>query len=113
MAPLADKIGNDSVLLPLLDVLNSQRSQFCSAQPAAQQNRESDIVALTSKTRAVRRQQKAPSLVRSEPIANRYPQSLGALYTANPSSPLSRPQSAASYANLRTAASRKLMVVDA
>jgi hypothetical protein len=28
---LADKIGNDPVLLPLLDVLNSQRSQFCSA----------------------------------------------------------------------------------
>jgi hypothetical protein len=31
MASLADKIGNVPVLLPLLDVLNSQRSQFCSA----------------------------------------------------------------------------------
>jgi hypothetical protein len=94
MAPPADKIGNDPVLLPLLDVLNLQRSQFCSAQPAAQQNRESDIVALTSKTRAVRRQQKAPSLVRSEPIANRYPQLLGALYTANPSSQVCTEQTA-------------------
>jgi hypothetical protein len=92
--PLADKIGNDPVLLPLLDVLNLQRSQFCSAQPAAQQNRESDIVALTSKTRAVRRQQKAPSSVRSGPITNRYPQSLGALYTANPSSQVCTEQTA-------------------
>jgi hypothetical protein len=28
MPALADKIGNDPVLLPLLDVLNSQSSQF-------------------------------------------------------------------------------------
>jgi hypothetical protein len=53
MSALAGKIGDDPVLLPLLDVFNPQRSQFRSTQSAAQQNRERRIVALSSKSRTV------------------------------------------------------------
>jgi hypothetical protein len=49
-ARLAGKIGDDPVLLPLLDVFNPQRGQFRSTQSTAQQNRERRIVALSSKS---------------------------------------------------------------
>jgi hypothetical protein len=35
MAALADKIGNHPVLLPLLDIFDFQRRQFCPPQATA------------------------------------------------------------------------------
>ncbi len=63
---LADKIGYDPVLLPLLYIFNAQRSQFRPAQPATQQNRQCGIVSLASKTCAVCRQQQALALFGSD-----------------------------------------------
>jgi len=45
--------------------------------------RQCGIVALASKAFAVRRQQQVLALFRSQPIANRNPQALGALHPAN------------------------------
>ena len=50
MAALASKIGNDPVLLPLLDIFNSQRRQFGAPQAAAQENGERGVVSLAAKT---------------------------------------------------------------
>jgi len=71
VAALADKIGYDPVLLPLLQVFDAQRSQFGPAQPATQQNRQGGIVALASKTCTVCRQQQSLALFGSEPIPHR------------------------------------------
>jgi hypothetical protein len=49
VAALADKIGDDPMLLSLLYVLNAQCSQFRSAETATQQNGQCGIVSLTSK----------------------------------------------------------------
>ena len=111
MASLADKIGNDPVLLPLLDVLNSQRRQFRAAETAAQQNCERGVVALSAKTGNVRRAQKALALLRRKPIANRYTKSLGPLHPSNSSRRIGAQET--TIRSLRIAASRKLMVVDA
>jgi hypothetical protein len=46
----ANKVGNNPVILPLLNVLNSQSSQLGSPQAAAQQNGERGVVALSSET---------------------------------------------------------------
>jgi hypothetical protein len=85
MAALANKIGNDPVLLPLLDIFNSQRSQFSAPQTAAQENGERGVVSFTAKTANFYGSQKSLSLLRGKPIANRHPQSFGTLHTANPS----------------------------
>jgi len=54
MAALANKIGNDPVLLPLLDIFNSQRRQFGSPQAAAQQDGECGVVSLSAKAANLR-----------------------------------------------------------
>ena len=73
------------MLLPLLDVLNSQRRQFRAAETASQQNCERGIVALSAKIGNVRCAQKALSLLRSKPIANGYTKSLGPFHPSNSS----------------------------
>ncbi|HTF70799.1 MAG TPA: hypothetical protein VK638_49825 [Edaphobacter sp.] len=57
VAALADKIGDDPMLLFLLYVFNAQCSQFRSAETATQQNGQCGIVSLTSKACTVWRQQ--------------------------------------------------------
>jgi hypothetical protein len=86
VAALADKVGNNPVLLPLLNVLNSQRSSFCPAESATQEDRKCGVVALASETHTVRCQQQAFALLRSEPIADRNAHAFGALNAANGSS---------------------------
>src|ERR1035438_2653525 len=84
MAALANKIGNHPVLLPLLDVFNSQGRQFRATQAAPQENGECRVVSLTAKSANVHSAQKAPALLRGKPIANRYTQPFGTLHAANP-----------------------------
>jgi hypothetical protein len=62
MAALANKIGNYPVLLPLLDILNSQRRHFGAPQTSAQENGERGIVSLATKTANVYGLQKTLSL---------------------------------------------------
>ena len=59
MAALANKIGNDPVLLSLLDIFNSQRGQFGATQTASQENGERGVVPLAPKTGNVYRPKKA------------------------------------------------------
>jgi hypothetical protein len=84
MATLANKIGNDPMLLSLLDIFNRQRSQFGTPQTAAQENGERRIVSLAAETVTVYSPQKTLTLVRGKPIAYGHAQSFGALHTANP-----------------------------
>jgi hypothetical protein len=64
MAALANKIGNHPVLLPLLDISNSQRRQFRAPQAAPQENGECGVVSLSAKTTNVYGPQKALTLLR-------------------------------------------------
>jgi hypothetical protein len=69
----------------LLDIFNSQRRQFGSPQAAAQQNGECNVVSLSAKAANIYRPQKALTLLRRKPIANRYSQPFGTLHAANTS----------------------------
>jgi len=44
VASLADEIGNDLALLPLLDRLNGQRQEFGATQSAADQHRDHRVI---------------------------------------------------------------------
>jgi hypothetical protein len=72
MAALANKIGNDPVLLSLLDIFNSQRRQFGAPQTASKKNGERGVVSLASKTANIYRSKKALTLLRGKPITNRH-----------------------------------------
>lgn len=72
MAVLANKIGNDPVLLSLLDIFNSQRPQFGAPQTASQKNGECGVVSLASKTANIYSSKMAVALLRGKPIANRH-----------------------------------------
>jgi len=85
MAPLANKIGYDPVLLSLPDIFNSQRRQFGAPQTASHENGKRGVVSLAPETANVYRPQKTLSLLRGKPIANRHTQSFGALHAPNPS----------------------------
>src|SRR5260370_36636416 len=97
--------------LPLLNILNFQCRQFRAPQTAAQKNCECGVVSLSAKTANVYGPQKALTLLCGKPIANRHTQPFTRRIPAARSALKSR-QSAASYASLLTAASRKLMVVE-
>jgi hypothetical protein len=58
VAALANKIGDDPVLLSLLDIFNSQRRQFSAPQAASQENGERSVISLASKTASVYRPKK-------------------------------------------------------
>ena len=83
MVTLANEIGNDPVLLPLLDIFDSQCSQFRATQTSAQQNGERCVVSFAAKTANVYSSQKTLTLLRGKPIANRHAQPFGALHAAN------------------------------
>jgi hypothetical protein len=85
MSALANKVGNHPVLLPLLDIFNSQCRQFGSPQAAAQEDSECGVVSLSAKAVNIDSPQKALTLLRGKPIANRYTQPFGTLHTANTS----------------------------
>jgi hypothetical protein len=85
MAALANKIGNDPVLLSLLDIFNSQRRQFGAPQTASQENGECGVVSLAPETANVYRPKKTLTMLRGTPIANRHTQSFGTLHASNPS----------------------------
>jgi hypothetical protein len=103
------------VLLPLLDIFNSQHRQFGAPQAAAHEDGECGVVSLSAKTVNIDSPQKALTLLRGKPIADRDTQSFGPLHATNPCRQIGAQEPAirSSYASLRTAASRKLMVVDA
>src|ERR1035438_6179369 len=96
VAALADKIGDDPMLLSLLYVFNAQCSQFRSAETATQQNGQRGVVSLTSKAPTVCRQQQALALFGTEPIANGHSQPFCALYPANSSGQVCAEQAAIS-----------------
>jgi hypothetical protein len=96
MAALANKVCDNPVFLPLLDVFNSQSSQLGPPQTTAQQNRERGVIALSPKTCTVHGSQKALALLRRKPISNRYAQSLGTFYSANSSSQIRTEETAIS-----------------
>jgi hypothetical protein len=85
MGALANKIGNDPVLLPLLDIFNSQRRPFGAPQTATQENGEHGVISLAAKTANLYGPQKTLTLLRRKPITNRHTQSFGTLQAANPS----------------------------
>ena len=62
--------------------------------PHPKKNCKRGIVTLAAKACSVRRQQQALALFRSEPIANRKHQSLGALTPSNPGSQICTEQTA-------------------
>jgi hypothetical protein len=64
MAALANKIGHDPVLLPLLDIFNFERRQFGTPQTAAQENGERGVVSLATETTNVYGSQKTLTLLR-------------------------------------------------
>jgi hypothetical protein len=84
MAALANEVGNHPVLLPLLNIFNSQRRQFGAPQAAAQKDGECGIVSLSAKIANIYSPKKALTLLRGKPIANRYTQPFGTLHAANP-----------------------------
>src|SRR4051794_12731962 len=85
MTTLTNKIGNDPVLFPLLDVFYLQGRQFGAPQTAAQENGERGVVSLAAETVNVYSPQKTLTLLRGEPIANRHTQPFGTLHASNPS----------------------------
>ena len=68
-AALANKIGDNPMLLSLLDIFNSQRRQFGAPQTASQENGERSVVSLASKTANVYRPKKTLALLRGKPTA--------------------------------------------
>ena len=62
MAALTNKIGNDPVLFPLLNIFYLQGRQFGAPQTAAQENGERGVVSLAAETVNVYSPQKTLTL---------------------------------------------------
>jgi hypothetical protein len=89
----------------------SKATSSNSAEPAPDQKREHRSIALTARIRTCTIQQPFP-LLGGEPVADAYAQPADPFTRRMPaaSSGLNKPESAAAYAILRTAARRRLMV---
>ena len=115
MPSLSYKVNNSPVILPFLQVLDRKVSQLRSAKSTTEADREHGSAALSPDRLDVCGVQYCSSLFEAEPIAKSYSDFFCALHAADTGRQLglSRPISAASYASLRTAANRKLIVDEA
>jgi hypothetical protein len=70
VASLADEIGNDPVLLPLLDRLEAQGQQLGSAEAASNQHREHRVIAQLAHGRPRGAFKKPATLLGRQPVAD-------------------------------------------
>jgi hypothetical protein len=69
MATLADEIGNDPVLLALLDRLQVQRQQLCATQAATDQHRDHRVIPQFARGQRRRALEEPPALLRRQPVS--------------------------------------------
>jgi hypothetical protein len=68
--PFPDQIRDAPVILPKLDVLDSQRYHLRSPETAANEHCDGRMISMCSEVRASGGEMKKPSLVRRKPVAN-------------------------------------------
>ena len=69
MATLADDIGNDPVLLALLDRLKVQRQQLCATQAATDQHHDHRVIPQLARGQRRRALEEPPALLRRQPVS--------------------------------------------
>ena len=83
VAPLADQVGDDPMLLPLLDGLQSESQRLAPTQPAAKQKRDHRVVAQSSEGRGADPVYQASALFCGQPVAEAHAQPPNAFHATN------------------------------
>ena len=103
------------MLLALLQILNGERREFCSAQPAAQEHGDHCVVSDAAQGLTIKYPEQSPPLFGREPVPDPDSKLLDALDSTDSSGQVRAEQTGVRcpYARRRTAARRRLMVDDA
>jgi hypothetical protein len=112
MLPFSDQISHDPVLLAKLKIPSLQSHELGTAEATPEQKRNDSPIPLTADALDGEHLQQLSRLFDCQPVSDPSAQPFGTLDTsdAGGESELSIPVSAASYARLRTAATRTLIV---
>jgi hypothetical protein len=109
---LPNQVDDRPMVFALLEIIESQLSKFATSEPTTQKSCQDRPVTFPIQCFSIRKLPERTSLFSCQPIPKPNTQLLCSFNAGIPasSSGLNNPESAASYASLRTAASLPLMV---